>query len=235
MAYNNLSRRLSAIAALVPVGIPMADIGTDHGLLPIDLVQSGRVPRAIGIDDKIEPLLGAKMLCQSLGIPPEKLELRHASGCVGLGPEEAPTLTLAGIGGPLIAEILQAAPKGTRRIILQPNVGEGELRIWLVQQGWEIDIEQVVQENDRFFTIMAARPGAGASLEARDIRYGALACHQDMPALHARLSADHQRLSAVLARQKKKLDHAPDKILQQLAQIEDVQQRCETLGRGRVQ
>ena len=56
MAYNNLSRRLSAIAALVPAGVPMADIGTDHGLLPMYLVQSGRVPRAIGIDDKLEPL-----------------------------------------------------------------------------------------------------------------------------------------------------------------------------------
>ena len=176
----------------------MADIGTDHGLLPAYLVTTGRVPSAIGIDDKELPLAGARASLEALGI--HTVELRHASGCVGLAAGEVRTITIAGMGGPSIARILEGLPAGVTRLVLQPNAGATALRAWLGGHGWTIDAEQVVRDRGRFFMIVSAVPGSGPVLDDVDRRYGVVASHRDRPLLTAMLEADEARLLALLSK-----------------------------------
>lgn len=175
----------------------MADIGTDHGLLPVFLVESGRVPWAIGIDDKPEPLANAAALAARSRAA---LELRLGSGCAPLRPGEVHTLTIAGMGGPLITRILGAEAAGASRLVLQPNAGEARLRAWLARQGWSIDAEQVVPDRSRLFTVMAAGRSTGPRVDPDppELAYGSVAVHRDLPALARRLAEDDARVTTLL-------------------------------------
>lgn len=195
-----LSARLAAVAALVHEGLPMADIGTDHGRLPAWLVASGRVPRAIGIDDKVAPLGGARRMVARFGID---VELRLSRGCAALAAGEVATVTVCGMGGGSIAEIVEGAPVGVERVVLQPNNGEAALRAWLAEHGWAIDAEQVVWDRGRWFAVMAAARAASEkdtpALGGADLAYGRVAVHRDPAALRARLEADAARIDGLLA------------------------------------
>lgn len=189
-----LSPRLAAIAALVPPGRAMADIGTDHGRLPASLLAGGHVPRAIGIDDKPRPLAGARARGGAL-------ELRLGSGCRPLAPGEVHTLTLAGMGGRLIARILAEGTAGAARLVVQPNGGEGALRAWLAGNGWIIDVERIVEDGGRLFAIFAALRSQGTSRtppDAAELAYGAVHLHLDRATLARRLRDDEARLRALL-------------------------------------
>ncbi|MFN7142643.1 MAG: tRNA (adenine(22)-N(1))-methyltransferase [Myxococcota bacterium] len=191
-----LSARLAAVAALVPEGRPVADIGTDHGRLPAWLVASGRVPRAIGIDDKEAPLAGARRMVARFGLD---VALRQARGCAGLAAGEVATVTVAGMGGASIVDIVAGAPDGVERVVLQPNNGEAAVRAWLGAHGWAIDAEHAVWDRGRWFAVLRAGRGEGVFHDGADLAYGRVAVHVDRDALRGRLEADAQRLDALLA------------------------------------
>ena len=102
-----LTPRLACIAALVPQGAQLADVGTDHGKLPITLLIEGHIAHAIGSDLREGPLDHAARNAEEHGVI---LPLRLAAGLDGISPEECDTVTIAGMGGQTIAEILQNAP-----------------------------------------------------------------------------------------------------------------------------
>lgn len=181
-----LSARLAAIAAMVPPGLPMADIGTDHGHLPAFLVATGHVPSAIAIDDKAAPLTGARKRCAGL-----RVELRQASGCAGLSPGEVHTVTVAGMGGDQIVRILTSA-RAISRFVLQPNSADEVVRSWLADNGWLIDQEHVVSDRGRRFVVLAARLGV-RPLTPTERRYGGEAVQVDRGAWRARVEADLRR------------------------------------------
>lgn len=185
----------------------MADIGTDHGQLPAYLVQSGRVPRAVCVDNKPAPLAVAQALGATLGLG-AALEFRLASGCEGL--HDIGTITVAGMGGPLIARIVAGArAAGADHLVLQPNIGDDALRAWLDANGWGIETEVLVTDRERRFVVLAAVDrrieGGGSSgaeaarLDTVDLTYGAPRVHRDLGALAGRLDEDEARLRGVLA------------------------------------
>lgn len=180
----------------MPEGRAVADIGTDHGRLPAWLVASGRVPRAIGIDDKEGPLAGARRTVARFGLD---VELRRARGCAGLAAGEVATVTVAGMGGASIVEIVAGAPVGVERVVLQPNNGEAAVRAWLGAHGWAIDAERAVWDRGRWFAVLSAARGEGIPHDDADLAYGRVAVHVDPDALRGRLDADAARLDALLA------------------------------------
>jgi tRNA (adenine22-N1)-methyltransferase len=193
-----LSPRLAAVAALVPAGGVVADIGTDHGQLPAFLVQTGRVARAVGVDDKAAPLAVAQRLGATLGLG-AALTYQRGWGCADL--HGIDTVTVAGMGGPLIARIVAGArAAGARQLVLQPNIGDADLRAWLDENGWALTVEALVTDRGRRFVILAAVAGASAGLDAVDRAYGPAHLHRDLPALAARLDAEEARLTEVLTR-----------------------------------
>jgi len=162
-----LTPRLAAVARYVLPGRPLADIGTDHAYLPAHLVQTGIIPRAIAADILPGPLDAARSTVETEGLA-QRIELRLGNGLAVLEhPDEAPTVTICGMGGPLIAEILEAGPlAGVERLVLQPMGGEERLRLWLAANGWRIIDEALAEDAGRLYVILAAECGSMALTEA---------------------------------------------------------------------
>ena len=157
-----LTPRLACIAALVPQGAHLADVGTDHGKLPISLLLEGRIASAIGSDIGEGPLSHAGRNAQEHGV---SLSLRLAHGLDAVRPEECDTVSIAGMGGQTIAEILQAAPwtaDGAHLLLLQPMTMVYELRQWLWAHGYAIERETLCREDRRRYVVLSVRGGAPA-------------------------------------------------------------------------
>ena len=126
-----LSQRLQAIADLVPTGAKVADIGTDHGFLPCYLAQSGKAELVIACDVNAQPLALAQKNITDYNVG-DKVSTRLGNGLAVLKPGEVDTVTIAGMGGALMIDILDASPMVVdrlKRIVLQPNVGAEAVRI----------------------------------------------------------------------------------------------------------
>lgn len=155
-----LTPRLSCLAALVPQGARLADIGTDHGKLPISLLIAGRIAGAIGSDIGEGPLAHAARNAREHGV---SLSLRLASGLDAVRPDECDTISIAGMGGQTIADILAAAPwctAGQHLLLLQPMTMVYELRQRLWQNGYTIERETLCREDRRQYVVLSARGGA---------------------------------------------------------------------------
>ena len=116
-----LTPRLQAIADRVPQGARLADIGTDHGHLPLRLLTQNRLTCAIASDLREGPLDHARDNARFHGLT-DRVSFRLASGLEGIAPDECDTISIAGMGGETIAAILEAAPwtaDGKHTLLLQ--------------------------------------------------------------------------------------------------------------------
>lgn len=147
-----ISKRLNKISSHIK-GKRMADIGTDHGLVPIFLIENKIVDYAIAADISKPSLQKAIDLAKEKNI---ELDARLGNGLEVLNPEDGiETVVIAGMGGVLIGEILSASEISKNvRLILQPMQGARELRKYLFENGYEIIDEDVVFEDDRYFEII---------------------------------------------------------------------------------
>ena len=116
-----LCPRLAAIAELVPAGLALADIGTDHALLPSALVLAGRVPRALACDRAHGPLACARLTVARHGLG-ERVHLRLGEGLAAVRPGEVATVVIAGMGPDTLLAVLAAdleQVRGLTRLVLQ--------------------------------------------------------------------------------------------------------------------
>lgn len=167
-----LPPRLAAIAALVPPGARLADVGTDHALLPIRLLLDGKIKSAVATDIRPGPLSRAQENAASAGV--ENLRCVLCDGLTGVLPEEADTIVIAGMGGENIAAILRAAPWACKKalLILQPMSRPEELRGALSLLGLSICAERLVRDSGRLYSILAVRAGAPDTLTSGELYCG---------------------------------------------------------------
>lgn len=195
-----LSQRLLALARLVPPGLRVADIGTDHALLPCYLVEEGIIPYAVGIDVHRGPYEAAWRSIRSHGLE-NKLEVRLGDGLKNIEPGEVEVVIIAGMGGSTIVEILEESPhvvRGLRMLILQPMNGSQALRRWLESCGWVICTEELVAEDGFIYEIIAARRGAGKPLSEIEASYGPILIKYRHPLLGEVLEKDLQKMQDIL-------------------------------------
>jgi tRNA (adenine22-N1)-methyltransferase len=176
-----LCPRLAAIAELVPPGLAVADIGTDHALLPSALVLAGHVPHALACDRAPGPLACARLTLarHALG---ERVQLRLGEGLAALRAGEVATVVIAGMGPNTLIDVLAADlehVRGLTRLVLQPNFGAEAVRRWLADHALALVDERLVEDRGRFYTVLAATPGADdrAERETRDAAAWALGPH----------------------------------------------------------
>lgn len=171
-----LSKRLEAVAARVPEGACVADIGCDHAYLPIALLNRGHVRHAIGCDINAGPLEAARRNAARAGIGEDRLELRLGDGLQALAAGEATAVTLAGMGGGLMCEILSAAPAVVAMldcIVVSPNVAPWLLRQWAMDHGFAVSDETVVEDGRHYYEVFTLRPaGRPVTLDAAAIYFG---------------------------------------------------------------
>jgi tRNA (adenine22-N1)-methyltransferase len=145
---------------MVTPGSRLADIGTDHAYLPIWLVAEGRCPAAIAADLRQGPLLAAQAHVCEAGLG-GVICLRLSDGLKEIAPGEADTITITGMGGPLICRILadgRAVARSAKELILSPQSDVPEVRRFLLGHGFFITDETMVREDGKYYVIIKAEP-----------------------------------------------------------------------------
>lgn len=151
-----LSKRLSAVAGLVTEGASVADIGTDHGYIPIYLAEKNPQAVLLAMDVNEGPLKRAREHIQAAGLD-KQIELRLSDGLAALSPGEVDTVIAAGMGGGLILRILHAHPQVTasvREFVLQPQSELEKVRASLEEQGYRVIREDMVEEDGKYYPMM---------------------------------------------------------------------------------
>jgi tRNA (adenine22-N1)-methyltransferase len=179
MNNTKLSERLQLVLEQIPQGSRLADIGSDHALLPVAAVESGRAVFAIAGEVNEGPFEAARKGVAEAG-QGKVISVRRGDGLEVLEPGEVDSITIAGMGGALIAAILdrgrlQGKLEGVTTLALQPNVGEDILRRWLLNHGWVLTAEQILEEDGKIYEILTAVPAAKSEGLTNEEVYGALA------------------------------------------------------------
>ena len=158
---KHLSARLACVASLVSAGARVADIGSDHAYLPAALVLDGKIDFAIAGEVVKGPYENAVHEIKDHQLEGQVIP-RLADGLAAIEPaDKVDTITIAGMGGSLIASILEKDKNkltGIKRLVLQPNVGESQLREWLMNNHYQIMNEKIIEEDNHIYEIIVAEP-----------------------------------------------------------------------------
>ena len=166
-----LSPRLKALAMEVSIGARLADIGTDHGLVPVYLAKNQIVTKAIATDMSEGALQKAIDLIKMERLD-DIIETRLGPGLEVIEPGEVDTIIIAGMGGKLITEILDEGKdvlKSSKKLILQPMNAQQLVRRWLIEQGYKISNERLVKDGKYIYEIIVAEEGIQEKID--DIQY----------------------------------------------------------------
>ena len=162
MEIIKLSPRLLAIAGMVEQGDRVIDVGTDHGFIPVWLVQNGVSPRVYASDIVPGPLARARETSRTYGLE-DKIEFYLCDGLAACRESDVDAVIIAGMGGEAIAGILERAhwTRG-KKLILQPMSKHEALRGWLYGNGYKITGERLVRDSGIVYSII---PAVGGSVE----------------------------------------------------------------------
>ncbi|MBU5354208.1 class I SAM-dependent methyltransferase [Paenibacillus barcinonensis] len=166
-----LSNRLQRIHDQIPEGSRMADIGSDHALLPVAAIRSGKASAAVAGEVNPGPYDAACKQVSDAGLK-EKITVRRGDGLDVISTGEVDVITIAGMGGALIASILErglSKLEGVQLLILQPNVGEDILRRWLLEHHWVVVAEQLLEEDGKIYEIITAMPQASSPIANEEV------------------------------------------------------------------
>ncbi len=234
---TNLSKRLQMVASLVPEDMIVADIGTDHAMLPIALIESGNNPYCIATDVKEGPLAQAgNRLSQVDEEISCCIERRLCDGLSGIEPGEADCVVLAGMGGELIKQILSQTnvrDLGVSCMVLQPQSAIKEVREFLRKERFTIEAERITLEDGKFYPAMRvatagkeAQPYAACTkvlaevtanaVEAVSVslRYGPLLLQEKNMVLREFVYRDKDRISRALVQMTNGASTDTERILQ---------------------
>ena len=162
MNSERLSNRLKAVASFVDEGAVVADIGSDHAYLPCFLIHTKKVKKAVAGEVAKGPFESAVKNVRREGFS-EAITVRLADGLFAIEENDAvDTVTIAGMGGPLIATILESGKDRltqVKRIITQPNIYSRAIREWAVSNGWEIVNEHILKEDGKIYEVIVMEKG----------------------------------------------------------------------------
>ena len=195
-----LSKRLAAVAEFVPQGARLLDVGSDHAYLPIALMEEGKIDFAIAGEVVKGPYESAVHNVAGAGLA-DKIAVRLADGLAAFETsDQVTTITICGMGGGLIADILAAGVEklaSVDRLILQPNNREDELRAWLMNNGFKLITEEIMTENDKFYEIMVVEHGQ-MTLSETDLRFGPFLNQEKSDVFKARWQRELKKLEIAL-------------------------------------
>lgn len=165
MNENQLSKRLARVGQLIPEGSRLADIGSDHAYLPVWLMLQGKIAFAVAGEVVTGPFESAQKQVRKSGLS-EGIVVRLADGLDAVQPQDKiDVVSICGMGGALITDILEKGRQqgrltGSELLVLQPNVGEQGLRLWLMRHGYQIIEEDILEENHKIYEILVAARGS---------------------------------------------------------------------------
>ena len=200
-----LTARLRQIADMVPQGFSVADIGTDHGYLPIYLVAQGISPCALACDLRPGPLDRAKAHVREYGLE-EQVHCRLSDGLEGVMPGDASVVVMAGIGGRLCSDLLLQESQREKNILpsleallLQPQSDLAAVRHTVHRVGLRIAQEAMLVDRGKRYTILVCRPGPEAYACELEYQYRERLMEASDPILQGELRARRRAVGELLA------------------------------------
>lgn len=201
-----LSKRLYAVAKLAQGSRYLADVGTDHGYVPIYLVKEAGLEHAIAMDINRGPLERAQNNIRLYGLE-DKIETRLSDGVDKLRPGEADTVVIAGMGGALTMNILQQGKEvlsAVETLVLQPQSELFLVRRFLHENGYGIVSESMELDDGKYYPMMKVQHGEQAKWEDYEYRYGKWLIEYGHPVLKEFLEKEYRAYKAIYGELKNK-------------------------------
>ena len=180
-----LSERLEMVLSFVEPGESAADVGTDHGHVPVELVRRGIVKKAVAMDVRKGPLSRAAENIALAGLS-EKIATRLSDGVAKLLPGEADSVVIAGMGGELMLRILRDGAhvrNSVKHYILSPQSELSVFRHGLEELGFSIVEEEMLLDEGKYYVILHVSPGTMHYEHEYEYRYGADLIRKQDPVL----------------------------------------------------
>jgi len=218
-----LSQRFDTIASFVPEGSRIADIGTDHGYIPIHLVREKKAEHAIAMDVRKGPLERARAHIREAGLE-GIIEVRLSDGLLKLEKNEADCVVIAGMGGELMIHILEEGRnlwEDIRFWVLSPHSEPGKVRKFLEEQEFFIEREIMMKEEGKYYSVLGVTRKAGSTMNyGREIyyRYGKQLLESKDPVLLEYLIKEEELLKGILKVLFKSETEAAGKRIEELRQ-----------------
>ncbi|AMN81901.1 tRNA (adenine(22)-N(1))-methyltransferase [Pseudomonas azotoformans] len=221
MNEHTLSLRLERVAANVPAGARLADIGSDHGYLPVALMRRGLITAAVAGEVATTPFHAAQRTVCDNGLE-HQITVRLADGLAAIEAHDGITaISVCGMGGETIRDILESGKRhlsGRERLILQPNGGEQPLRQWLMDNGYSILSEELLRENRFYYEIIVAERTGPVVYTAEQLYFGPLQMQARSPAFIAKWQRMLRQKHKTLASFEQARQAVPQEKRQEIAQ-----------------
>ena len=221
MNEHTLSMRLERVAAHVPMGARLADIGSDHAYLPVALMRRGVIEAAVAGEVASTPFQAAERTVRENGLE-QHVTVRLADGLAAIKPADAITaISVCGMGGETIRDILEGGKahlSGHERLILQPNGGEQPLRHWLMENGYTLLDEELLRENRFYYEIIVAERATPVSYSAEQLYFGPVQMQARSPLFLAKRQRMLRQKQKTLASFERARQAVPEDKAQEIAQ-----------------
>ncbi len=194
-----LSERLKMVVSFVTEGSRVADIGTDHGYVPITLAQEGKVTSALAMDVRPGPLERAQTHIRRHGLE-GVIETRLSDGVRELQDGEADTVIIAGMGGELVIHIMEDGRRLWQQIehwILSPQSEMDKVREYLAANGFLIQREEMLKEEGKYYIVMDVVRGEMKDLKPWESLYGPCLIRDRHPVLKEFLDKEEKLLGRI--------------------------------------
>ncbi|PCS20011.1 methyltransferase [Lactococcus cremoris subsp. tructae] len=220
---------MKAVADYVDKGARLADIGSDHAYLPTYLVQKNEVVFAVAGEVVKGPFEIAKNHVAQANLK-ENIQVRLANGLAAIeNVDKIDTIVIAGMGGILISEILEAGKgklNSVKRLILQANNHEDTLRQWLTEHQFVIKAEQILLEAGKFYEIIVAEPTTNEHpvLSANDLLFGPFLSKEKSVIFQQKWQKELNTLNKIIDRLPDEQTEKREEVLTEIAKIKEVLQ-----------
>ena len=216
-----ISDRLQAITFFVPYNSKVIDVGTDHALLPIYLIENDLVCNPIiASDNKYGPLETAKKNIEVYDLK-DKISICLSDGLKDIE-ADFNCVIIAGMGGSLISKILNDSKEKlikAKTIILQPNNSEYVVREFLKNNHFKIVNEMIVYEDDHYYTIIVAEHGEN-DYDEYDLLYGPILRREKSINFMDMLNKKADKLYEIIQKYQNKDDNQYKILCNQLEELE---------------
>lgn len=230
-----LSERLETIISMVPRipgGCRVADVGTDHGFVPIRLVQEGTASTALAMDVRQGPLQRAAGHIREAGYE-AVIETRLSDGLEKLVPGEVDGVVITGMGGELMLRILKDGGHVRDTVkwwVLSPQSELCIFRHGLEELGLSISREVMLQEDGKYYTVILAQPGQMHYEQEFYYRYGPCLIQEASPVLLEFLHREERKLQEILEQlEKQESQAAKRRYLEMTQELEEIKKTYDVM------
>lgn len=196
-----ISNRLKLIASMVTKGNRLADVGTDHGYVPIYLIKAGMINEALAMDINKGPLLRANEHIKEYALE-DKVTTRLSDGLEAYNKGEADTILIAGMGGALTVHILTEGLSkldDNIELVLSPQSEIFLVRDFLQKNHFVISEEKLIFDEGKYYTVIKAVRGEDdTKYSGIEMEYGYVALRNKDEVLKALLERDIAKYTAIM-------------------------------------